>query len=89
MYKSNITTNFIVTKFLYILQFQLKSRGEGGGGGVQKTKCKTPSPNFEELTESAIIFLRGVWEKKLCGVKVWGGGGGGGVALNEFLEKNV
>ena len=59
-------------------------------GGGQKTKWKTPSPNFEELIESItnmlLLFAGGSRKKKLWGVKVWGGGGGV-YALNEFFLK--
>ena len=41
--------------------------GGGGGGGGQKTKWKTPSPNFEELIESItnmLFFFSGGSKKK-------------------------
>ena len=52
---------------------------EGGGGG-QKTKWKTPSPNFEELIESItnmLLFFAGGSRKKSYEVSKFGGGGGG------------
>ena len=50
------------------------------GGAGQKTKCKTPSPNFEELIESItsmLLFLQGGMGKKVEVSKFFGGGGGG------------
>ena len=68
--------------------------GKGGGGGGQNTKCKTPSPNFEELIESItnmLLFLQGGVGKKSYEVSKFGGGGGGGgvFTLNEFLDDNI
>ena len=63
-----------------------KNNTEFRGGGGQKTKFKTPSPNFEDLIESIPNILQGdVGEKVMrCQTKFGGGGGGGGVF--EFLE---
>ena len=58
--------------------------------GGQKTKWKTPSPNFEELIESItnmLLFFAGGSRKKSYEVSKFGGGGGGVYALNEFFEK--
>ena len=49
----------------------------GGGGGGQKTKWKTPSPNFEELIESVtnmLLFFAGGLGKKVMRCQSWGGG---------------
>ena len=35
----------------------MQGGGGGGGGGGQKTKWKTPPPNFEELIESITNML--------------------------------
>ena len=54
------------------------------------TKCKTPSPNFEELIESITNML--LFFAVECGEKsyeVSNVGRGGVLALNEFLEKTV
>ena len=55
--------------FSIFTKLDLHPRGGGGGGGGRgggrgaKTKWKTPSPNFEEVSESitnmASIFFRG------------------------------
>ena len=48
--------------------------------GGQKTKWKTPSPNFEELIESItnmLLFFAGGSRKKSYEVSKFGGGGGG------------
>ena len=60
---------------------QLPRGGGGGGGGGQKTKCKTPSPNVEELIESItnmLLFFAGMCGEKSYEVSKFGGGGGGG-----------
>ena len=64
-----------------MLKSCLSIEGGGGGGGERaKTKCKTPSPNSEELIESITnIFCRGVWGKRYEVSKFGGGGGPGGV----------
>ena len=52
--------------------------------GGQKTKWKTPSPNFEELIESItnmLLFFAGGSRKKSYEVSKFGGGGGGGGGL--------
>ena len=73
------------------MHFSAEFNGTDRGGG-QKTKWKTPSPNFEELIESItnmLLFFAGGSRKKSYEVSKFGGGGGGGVyALNEFFEKN-
>ena len=55
----------------------MQLRGEGG----QKTKSKTPSPDFEELIESIMntlfFFSGGSGEKSYVVSKLGGGGGGG------------
>ena len=48
--------------------------------GGQKTKWKTPSPNFEELIESItnmLLFFAGGSRKKSYEVSKFVGGGGG------------
>ena len=53
-------------------------------GGGQKTKWKTPSPNFEEFIESItnmLLFFAGGSRKKSYEVSKFGGGGGGGLCL--------
>ena len=57
------------------MEFDITSRGGGG----QKTKCKTPSPNFEELIESITnmqLFFAGGYGEKSYEVSKFGGGGG-------------
>ena len=52
--------------------------------GGQKTKWKTPSPNFEELIESItnmLLFFAGGSRKKSYEVSKFGGGGGGGGSM--------
>ena len=60
-------------------------------GGGQKTKWKTPSPNFEELIESItnmLFFFSGWSRKKSYEVSKLGGGGGGGSWPKNFFLKN-
>ena len=64
------TVRFDLINFLFL-------RSRGG----QKTKWKTPSPNFEELIESItnmLLFFAGGSRKKSYEVSKFGGGGGGG-----------
>ena len=61
------------------------------GGGGQKTKWKTPSPNFEELIESItnmLFFFSGGSRKKSYEVSKLGGGGGGVLAKKKKKKKN-
>ena len=62
----------------------MRGVGEGGGGG-QKTKWKTPSPNFEELIENITNIFSGESRERSYG-KVRGGGEV--LAKKEFLKKN-
>ena len=60
-----------------MIQYIVTSHPRGG----QKTKWKTPSPNFEELIESItnmLLFFAGGSRKKSYEVSKFGGGGGGG-----------
>ena len=58
-------------------------------GGGQKTKWKTPSPNFEELIESItnmLFFFSGGSRKKSYEVSKLGGGGGSWPKKNFFFK---
>ena len=61
----------------------MQAGGGGGGGGGKKTKCKTPSPNFEELIESITNML--LFFAQRCGGRSYEVSkfGGGVFALNE------
>ena len=64
----------------------------GAPRGGQKTKWKTPSPNFEELIESItnmLFFLSGGSRKKSYEVSKLRGGGGGGSWPKKLKKKNL
>ena len=59
--------------------FSLEKNSKVNTRGGQKTKWKTPSPNFEELIESItnmLLFFAGGSRKKSYEVSKFGGGGG-------------